>query len=170
LVSLGISPVGQGPLRISGNVFLHSRQEPAYDNGVMLKLMGGPIHRVTVDHNLFVGHQLGWSVADSPLSDFHMLNNLLLTVQRVEEGLHELPRMGWRHNRVFRFPPMAWPRPEQGPAGLAQVLGRSSTAMLLPGLVPLAIERPGPSWYRPGQEPATRALLPLLGAGWIAPP
>jgi hypothetical protein len=169
-VSLGISPVRQGPLRISGNVFLHSRQEPVHGNGVLLKLMGGPIHRVTVDHNLFVGHQLGWSVADSPLSDFHMHNNLLLTVQRVEEGLHELPRMGWRHNRVVRFPPMAWPRPEQGPAGLARVLGRPSTPMRLPGLVPLAIERPGPSWYRPGQEPATRALLPLLGAGWIAPP
>ena len=64
----------------------------------------------------------------------------------------------------------AWPRPEQGPAGLAEVLGRPATAMGLTGLVPLAIERPGPSWYRPGQEPATRALLPLLGAGWIAPP
>jgi hypothetical protein len=168
--SLGISPVRQGPLRISGNVFLHSRQEPAYGNGVLLKLLGGPSHRVRVDHNLFVGHQLGWSVADSPLSDFHMHDNLLFTVKRVEEGLHELPRMGWRDNRVVRFPWMAWPRPEQGPAGLAQVLGRPSTPMRLPGLVPLAIKRPGPFWYRPGQEPATRALLPLLGAGWIAPP
>jgi hypothetical protein len=168
--SLGISPVRQGPLRISGNVFLHSRQEPAYGNGVLLKLLGGPSHRVRVDHNLFVGHQLGWSVADSPLSDFHMHDNLLFTVKRVEEGLHELPRMGWRDNRVVRFPWMAWPRPEQGPAGLAQVLGRPSTPMRLPGLVPLAIKRPGPFWYRPGQEPATRALLPLLGAGWIALP
>jgi len=168
--SLGISPVRQGPLRISGNVFLHSRQEPAHGNGVLLKLLGGPSHRVRVDHNLFVGHQLGWSVADSPLSDFHMHDNLLFTVKRVEEGLHELPRMGWRDNRVVRFPWMAWPRPEQGPAGLAQVLGRPSTPMRLPGLVPLAIKRPGPFWYRPGQEPATRALLPLLGAGWIALP
>lgn len=91
--SLGISPVRQGPLRISGNVFLHSRQEPAHDNGVMLKLLGGPSHRVRVDHNLFVGLQLGWSVADSPLSDFHMHDNLLFTVKRVEEA--SMSCLGW---------------------------------------------------------------------------
>jgi hypothetical protein len=157
-VGLGISPVTQGPLHISDNIFLASPQSPEHGNGVLLKLMGGPIRNVSVSNNLFVGYQLGWSVEDSPLQDFSMTSNTLATVQSDAVGMFHRPQMRWQGNRVALFSRFDWPRPEQGPAALLPLVGPAA---------PLRLGPLGPLWFKPGQDVATRALLPLLRSGWM---
>ncbi|WP_254952307.1 MULTISPECIES: right-handed parallel beta-helix repeat-containing protein [unclassified Cyanobium] len=166
--SLGISPVSTGPLRIHHNLFLQQRQNPLSGNGVWLKLMGGPIHGVTLDHNLFLGQRLAWSVPDSPVSDFSLQNNLLLLVDPAEAGFHARRQVAWQDNRAVVLPWQAWPPPDLGPPALLALLESGvGDGPPLPLELPLPILRPGPAWYRLEQEASGRQLKALLDAGWI---
>jgi len=158
-VGLGISPVTQGPLLIADNIFLASPQSSEHGHGVLLKLMGGPIRNVSVSNNLFLGYQLGWSVEDSPLQDFSVTSNTLATVKSDAAGMFHRPQMRWQGNRLALFSRSDWPRPEQGPAALQPLVG--------PAAAPIRLGPLGPPWFRPGQDPATRGLLPLLRSGWM---
>jgi len=170
--SLGISPVSTGPLRIHHNLFLQQRKNSLVGNGVWLKLMGGPIQGVTLDHNLFLGLRLAWSVPDSPVSDFSLKNNLLLLVDPAEAGFDARPQVTWQDNREVGLAWAAWPLPEQGPPALLALLESAggdgpSPSPSLPLELPLPILRPGPAWYRLQQDASGRQLKALLDAGWI---
>lgn len=166
--SLGISPVSDGPVHIHHNLFLQQRQPAAQGNGVWLKLMGGPIQRVTLDHNLFLGLRLAWSVPDSPVRASSLHDNLLILVDPAEAGFHARGQVAWRDNRELRMSWEAWPEPQRGPAALGPLLrSGGGAAPSLPLEVPLPIARPGPAWYQLGSQGQEAPLRELLDAGWI---
>lgn len=159
-VMLSFSPMPEGPVRVSDNVFL-GRPDPL-DGGssVLLKLLVDPVDGVTLDHNLFVGGGLGWNPLTVRLRNVRIVDNTLASVRGARD-LAARDRILGTGNRMVTLLPASWPPAVAGPAALVPLLGP---------VRPLAIPRPGPTWLRPGLDPAFDRLQPLLRSGWIAPP
>ena len=104
-VSLSLSPVLTGPVRVRNNLFLHPPDRPV---GAHLKLMNpwagrsdarsGPIRNVTVDNNVFSGKWLSWHSA--PLDNVRVENNLFANI--VVDERFGLPSVVVSAGNVFR--------------------------------------------------------------------
>lgn len=156
-VMLGTSPVSNGPLLVEDNVFLFGYNPDGLGNGVLLKLLMGPIRHVWLRRNVYMGEQIGWGTRSDPLSDILLENNLLASVHGFD-GIAYKEIIRLRGNHLVSLQPSTWPRPAQGPEALARIAGP---------VKPIRLPDLGPPWLRLGDDAATRPLLPLLRSGWI---
>lgn len=158
-VALAPSPVSDGPLLIENNTILLFPAHPRKGYGVLLKLMGGPIHNVWLKNNFYLGYQLGYGKDDSPLSAVGMEDNGFATVRVKEEGLAQAAQMHWRGNRFRRLSLAEWAAATQNPGPLASVGGRT-----------VALPPVGPAWMDLASEKATLPLRPYLQSPWLRMP
>lgn len=156
-VMLGTSPVTDGRLIVEDNIFLFGYNLGGLGNGVLLKLLNGPIRHVWLRRNVYMGEKIGWGGRNYPLTDILLENNLLASVHGFD-GIEFMEKIRLRGNRLVSLQPSTWPRPEQGPAALARIAGP---------VMPIRLPDLGPPWLRLGNAAATRPLLPLLRSGWI---
>jgi len=158
-VALAPSPVSAGPLLIERNTFLLFPTHPRKGYGVLLKLMGGAIHNVKLKDNFYLGFQIGYGVADSPLSAVDVVANGFATVRSREEGLAQTAQIRWQENRFRRFSLAEWAAASQNPAPFAAVGGR-----------PVAMAPVGPAWMDLASDRASLPLRPYLRSPWLQMP
>ena len=72
----------------------------------LLKLMGAPSRRVTLQRNLYLGYSLGNGAPDSPLTDLRIEANGFATLTPRNHGLAQADQIRWRANRyeIISFP------------------------------------------------------------------
>lgn len=158
-VMLSFSPMSEGSVRVSDNVFLSLPDPLDTSSSVLLKLLVDSVDEVQLDHNLFVGGGLGWNPPTVRLRHLRLVDNTLASVRGARD-LAARDRILGPGNRLVRLLPGGWPPAAAGPAALEPLLGP---------VRPLAIPRPGPTWLQPGMDPAFDRLQPLLRSGWIVP-
>lgn len=101
----------------------------------LLKLMGGPSRRVTLQRNLYLGYSLGNGAPDSPLTDLRIEANGFATLTPRNHGLAQADQIRWRANR---YEIIAFPRWRQG-------LGDGSILNAVGGR-PRSLGPVGPAW------------------------
>ncbi len=159
LVAFAPSPVSEGPLMIEGNTVVMAPSHPRQGYGVLLKLMGGAIHHVTLKHNFFLGYQMAHGQADSPVTAVVVEANGFATVRAPEEGLAQAAQMSWRANRFRRLSLTEWAAASHNPASLASVGGR-----------PAVLPPVGPAWMDLFRDRASLPLRPSLQSPWLRMP
>jgi len=155
-IALAPSPVREGPLLIHNNTLLRFPSPSWLGQGVLLKLMGGPIQRVTLRRNVFLGPRLGNGVADSPVRAVRIEANGLAIRAGREEGLAQAHPIQWRANRYWRLSEAQWREAERRPEVVAAV-----------GARPVALGPIGPSWMALETDPAAVRLRPVLPSPWL---
>jgi hypothetical protein len=155
-VALAASPVREGPVWIQDNTVVQFPSAAPAGHGVLLKLMGGPIRRLTLRGNRFVGFRLANGLADSPLSATRIEANGFATVVDREDGLAQVDQIHWRANRYWRLKGDQWPQAERRPAVVAAV-----------GARPIALGPIGPPWMDLERDPAAAPLRPILRSPWL---
>lgn len=155
-VALAPSPVTEGPVRIDHNTVLRFPFPVPGDEGVLLKLMGGAIRRVSLRGNGFVGSSLAFGQADSPVSGMLIADNGFATLDPPLEGLAQAPQIRWRDNRFLRLSPARWREAERHPAVVAAI-----------GVRPVALGPVGPAWMDLDRDPAAASLAPVLRGPWL---
>ncbi len=153
------SPVTDGPLLITDNTALISPFHPRKGYGVLLKLMGGAIQNVQLRQNIYLGYQLGFGVADSPLSAVGIEANGFATVRAPEEGLAHVDQIQWVGNRFSRISLAEWAAAIHTPSVLASV-----------GAGVVALPPVGPPWMDLFNDRATLSLRPYLKSPWLQIP
>lgn len=81
LVSLGLSPVSQGPVKVTNNLFLHPQP---HQEGALFKLLSPRMARKTIQNvivgdNIFWGNWLSWWNDATPVQNFTLENNQFFT-------------------------------------------------------------------------------------------
>jgi hypothetical protein len=155
-VALAPSPVTEGPVRITRNTVLQFPSNEPAARGVLLKLMGGPIRRVSLRGNGFVGSRIAFGLAESPVSGMEINANGFATLAPPLEGLAQAGQIRWRDNRFLRLSPERWREAERHPAAVAAV-----------GIRPVALGPVGPAWMDLDRDPAAASLGPLLRGPWL---
>ena len=150
----------------------------------LLKLMGGPSRRVTLQRNLYLGYSLGNGAPDSPLTDLRIEANGFATLTPRNHGLAQADQIRWRANR---YEIIAFPRWRQGlgdgsilnavggrprslgPVGPAWIVLFSLVAM---GLAVAAVRLGlwGQGWGLPSRSTYAAQIAALLTAQWSGMP
>lgn len=158
-VALAPSPVSPGPLLIRDNTVVQFPFAPQRGQGVLLKLMGGPIRHVALHENVYLGYKIGYGDLDSPLSDVRIEANGLAILTDRNDGLAQADQIHWRANRYLRLSMSAWNEARARPALLASL-----------GARPRQLGPIGPAWLDLHRDPAAAPLRPYLQSPWLVRP
>ncbi len=160
-VSLSLSPVLTGPVRVRNNLFLHPPDRPA---GAHLKLMNpwagrndarsGPIRNVMVDNNVFSGKWLSWHSA--PVHNVRVENNVFANITLDER--FGLPSGVVSAGNVFHDSTQRADNPAAA-CELKRTTWGSRPASF-------KTERPGPAWLAYVTLPATKDVE-VLAEQWM---
>lgn len=155
-VSVSLSPVLTGPVRVRNNLFLHPPDRPV---GAHLKLMNprqgrsnaqaGPIRNVTVENNVFSGKWLSWHSA--PVENVRVVNNVFADI--IADARFDLPSAVAQVGNVSFKTEQGLDNPEAA-CRLRLAAGFSPPGTLKP-------ERPGPLWLDYDKLPATHDVAGL---------
>jgi hypothetical protein len=164
--SLGVSPVTQGPTRITENLLLHPNLD---SNGSNIKLLGhGPqpdkmtIRNVQIDHNFVFGNWLCWW-GETPVEDLTVHDNLF-AVRQHKDPIWPTGVTEWSNSVAKLDPDLDDLGCVHGALEkLREAAGQSERERLDRLVEEILSERPGPSWWDDDRHPATRRLRELVG-------
>jgi len=153
--NLGVSPVLDGPVLITDNLFLHPADEL---NGSQIKLIsnhgptGPAIRNVAVSGNTFVGNWLYWTDG-CPLSNVAIRDNVFavqhLRSSKWPTGVKD------QGNRYVKLPPGGYPNPGRERQWFQAGNDQPATETRKPWSLP----HPGPRWMDPWGHECTRSAL-----------
>jgi hypothetical protein len=164
--SLGVSPVTQGPTRITENLLLHPNLD---SNGANVKLLGhGPhpdkmtIRNVRIDHNFVFGNWLCWW-GETLVHDLAVHDNLF-AVRHHKDPIWPTGVTEWSNSVQMLDPSLTdLGSVHEALVKLREGASESERKRLDRLADEILSERPGPSWWDDDQHPATRRLRELVG-------